>query len=185
MKLKCISSAALEFVRKFVVPLPSEATLQKLFGFMHCIPGLVTPAFEYLRDLVPRMSNPGENLAALSFDEAKIDEKTDYDSKIDAYLGPHAYAQQTFVKSLYGSWKLPIFTEFDRAMTKDILLEIIKKLADINVVVLIVISDQGGGNSTVATQLGVTTEQVYFFHPETNQKIFFASDWVHLHKSLR
>ena len=184
MRLKCIDSRALAFVRKFIVPLPAEATLLQKFGFMHLSPGFLLPAFEYLKDKVSGMIE-NENLVTLSFDEMKIDERSDYDYKLDAQLGPHSYAQQLFVRSLIGKWKLPIFTEFDVAMSKETLISIIQQLEEINVHVLLVICDQGTPNQSLSKQLGITTEKVYFEIEGIQRKIFFAPDVVHLVKSLR
>ena len=51
LRLKCYSSAALEFVRKNILPLPHARTLNRKFHFLHVAPGKIRPAFEYLKDL--------------------------------------------------------------------------------------------------------------------------------------
>ena len=137
MRLKCISSQALEFVRKSILPLPSESALIEKFGFLTCTPGLLRPAYEYLRDLVPRLTGPGETLASLMFDEMKLDERCEYYTKLDAVIGPHAYAQQTYVRSLTADWEFPLFLEFDKAMTQSTIMDIIQKLDDIGITILI------------------------------------------------
>ena len=178
----------MDFVRENIAPLPSNATLIANFGDFHCTPGLLIPAHEYLKDLVPRMTEPGENLATLSFDEMKLDEHCDLDQKIDAMLGPNSYAQQIFIQSLTGPWKLPYFVEFDVSMTKKTLFDIIHGLDEIGVHILFVTSDQGGKNVGLPGELGLTNDKPYFTFTSKNgkiRKIYFGFDWVHLHKSLR
>ena len=186
MKLKCISSAALEFVRKYIVPLPCETSLLEKLAFMKCAPGLLYPAYEYLRGLPPRMNDPNECLSALVFDEMKLDDLATYDSKLDAVLGPHMYAQQVYVRSLIADWELPILVEFDKAITKDSLHDIIIKMEVIGIKIMIVVCDQGPSNQSLAGALGITNENVSFVNPhDSSRNVVFINDMVHLHKSLR
>ena len=185
MRLKCICTAALEFVRKFIVPLPSNSILKHKFGPVHCQQGLLLPAYEYLRDISQKMG-PKSKLAALLFDECKLDYHADYDSKTDEIIGPHNYAQQYMVRSLVDDWKLPIRLDFDSPVKKDTLEKLILKIEELGIIILVVICDQGGANRGLATALGIDQNNVSFPHPnDPNKKIFFTYDWIHLFKSMR
>ena len=43
MQLRCYGTKALDFVGKFLIPLPVYSTLRKRFGFMHLTPGFLKP----------------------------------------------------------------------------------------------------------------------------------------------
>ena len=184
MRLKCISSQALDFVRNHIVALPSESALYQNFRSIICTPGLLYPAYEYLREIVSHFNDPLEKLGVLMFDEMKLSEHCESSKKIDAIFGPNAYAQQIYISSLIGDWALPFFTEFDKAMTKKTLFDIIKGLETVGIEIVYVTCDQGGSNQNLQTQLGITPETPYFVS-ESGRKIFLAPDFVHVFKSLR
>jgi hypothetical protein len=58
-------------VRKNIVPLPGDSTLDRKFGFIHVSQGLIEPAIAYLRQRVPRMT-ARETLAGIAFDEMNL-----------------------------------------------------------------------------------------------------------------
>jgi hypothetical protein len=58
-------------VRKDIVPLPGDSTLDRKFGFIHVSQGLIEPAIAYLRQRVPRMT-ARETLAGIAFDEMNL-----------------------------------------------------------------------------------------------------------------
>jgi hypothetical protein len=71
MAVRGISIKAFNFVRKNIVPLPGDSTLDRKFGFIHVSQGLIEPAIAYLRQRVPRMA-PREKLAGIAFDEMNL-----------------------------------------------------------------------------------------------------------------
>ena len=59
-----------------------------------------------------------EKIACFSFDEIKLKEVAVYDKKLDQIVGPYAYGQKVYVRSIFGEWKFPVFVDFDTAITK-------------------------------------------------------------------
>ena len=184
--LLCMSPKAFEYVRKNVLPLPSEAAIREQFKGVHVKPGLNRPAFEFLRELVPKMTTPGENIATIMIDEMKLEERGDIDRKIDAAIGPYAYANQILVKSIFGDWEVPIYTGFDMAIKKKKLMRVIRQLEGIGIKVVFVVTDQGPRNLSLAKSLGIAPGSVSFENPaDKKRRVFFSYDSVHLIESLR
>ena len=126
-----MSAKALDFVNKQLgVPLPSLRTLNRKFSFMGVESGWVQPAFEYLKNLAPRLK-AGENLATLFFDEVRIEQRAAYDKNFDTVIGPHKDVQCAYVRSIKGDWQFPIYQDYDVAMSKDVLFDIIRKLEEL------------------------------------------------------
>jgi hypothetical protein len=71
MAVRGISIKAFNFVRKNIVPLPGDSTLDRKFGFIHVSRGLIEPAIAYLQQRVPRMATR-EKLAGIAFDEMNL-----------------------------------------------------------------------------------------------------------------
>ena len=200
MLVKMISPKVLTLLRKEkILPLPSDSTLKKKFAFMYVTQGYVHPSLGYLEWLVPRLKK-GEEFACLSFDEMKLSERGQWDQKTDAVIGPYKQAQTFMVKSLTGTWKLPVYVDFDTPVTKSLLLQIIFQLEMIGVRILITTCDQAGANQGLAKALGIfptkktskelgvehDPENVTFTNPwDSDREIFFSFDWVHAFKNLR
>ena len=185
MRLMCISPEAYEFVRENIKPFPSRSNLRKKLGWLHTKPGMNMPGFAFLQELAPKMT-PGEEIATIMIDEMKLSERGELDHKIDAFIGPHAYANQILVKSIFGNWQLPIYTAFDSAIRKKKLKKVIRKLEAIGIKIVFIVCDQGPRNISLANSLGISTEKVSFPNPaDETRDIFFSYDAVHLIKSLR
>ena len=181
----CISPEAYEFVREKVKPFPSKSDLRKKLGWLHAKPGMNMPAYEFLKQLAPKM-NPAEEIATIMIDEMKLSERGDLDQKIDAFIGPHAYANQILVKSIFGNWQVPIYTAFDSPIRKKKLMQVIRKLEAIGIKIVFIVCDQGPRNLSLAKSLGISSEKVSFPNPaDETRDIFFSYDVVHLIKSLR
>ena len=132
------------------------------------------------------MEIPGEKIVGITFDEMKLADRAEYDHKIDAALGPNKWVQQVLVKSLVGDWEVPIWQEFDQAVTKKNLFRIIKKLEEMGLIVLLTVCDQGPKNQKLANKLGISPENVFFVNPADNRrKVIFTFDFVHAFKNLR
>ena len=186
MKLKCVSPKALDIVRENIAPLPCPKKVHDEFQFINPLPGLNIPALEYLKAKIPDMNKPAEHVGVLFFDEAKLDERGQYDQKNDYTLGPHSQANQLMVRSLGGDWKVPIYTLFDSEVSKETLIEIICALETIGIHILLIVCDQGGRNMGLPKKLGITSENVSFTNPfDPNRVIFFSYDFVHTFKNLR
>ena len=186
MQLRCLSTAALEFVRKSIVPLPSDVRLRAIYSFIHSVPGLNVPSFEYLKALVPKMKIPGEFCSTLIFDEVKISETAQLDTHFDMVLGPNKYVNQVMIRSITGEWKLPILCTLDTAISKAILFKLILFLEGIGLHVLISVCDMGPRNTGLARDLNISPENPIFQNPANpDRNILFSYDWVHCIKLLR
>jgi hypothetical protein len=186
MSLRGFSKKALAFVRKDnLFPLPAESTLNHKFSFIHVGPGMIKPAMAYLSQLVPRLS-AREKLAGLAFDEMNLRNLGDIDRYLDLAIGPNKFVQTVMVRGLCSAWKYPIFCEFDTALSKPLLFEIITALEVLGVKVLITTCDQGPKNVGLQGQLGVTEDNVKFQNPFCPDRfVFFSYDWVHCFKNIR
>jgi hypothetical protein len=70
--------------------------------------------------------------------------KCGWDRKMDLLIGPGTKMQVLSVRSLTGLFKFPFFYEFDRRMTKALLLQIIHVIEAIGFKNLLSVCDQGG-----------------------------------------
>ena len=157
---------------------------------------------EYLKDLVPRLK-AGDEFACLAFDEMHLTEKAEWDRKIDAVLGPNRQANVFFIRSIFGSWKMPVYVDFEPTkdpndpklpkgtkklpkIPKFLLMQIIIQLEAIGIKVMSTVCDMSGDNQALAKELGINTNNVTFPNPwEPERPVFFSFDWVHGFKNLR
>ncbi|KAJ8877264.1 hypothetical protein PR048_021718 [Dryococelus australis] len=80
-------------------------------------------------------------------------------------LGPHKLAQLVMVRSLLGKWKQPIYYDFDRCMSEQILKNIITEVHGSDFQVIAVVSDMGGGNRAgFETENGETIDKTCVQH---------------------
>ena len=71
-------------------------------------------------------------------------------------------------------------------MPKDILLEVILGIDACGGDVVSITCDQGPKNGTLANELGITLDTIYFEHPLTpTKKIYWIQDIIHLIKLCR
>jgi len=70
-----------------------------------------------------------EKLCVLSFDEAAIAKDVEFDKKEERVYVPNNLAQVAIAGGLINSWKQPVFYVYDRAMTKDCIIHIMKSLS--------------------------------------------------------
>ena len=90
------------------------------------------------------------------------------------------------IRSLYGSWKLPIYLDFDQAVTPDIYNQILYELGAIGIRVCLSVCDQGPRNESLAKALGITPSKTWIKHPfNPDWDVYFSYDFVHLFKSFR
>lgn len=91
----------------------------------------------------------------LSFDEVKISESVAYDSRSDQVLGPHRQAQVAMIRGLLYNYKQPIFVDFDKAMKKETLFDLIQQLDKIGYHVVAIVSDMATSNVGLWRSLGI------------------------------
>jgi hypothetical protein len=103
MAIRGISIKAFNFVRKNIVPLPGDSTLNRKFGFIHISKGLIEPAVAYLQQKVPRMTSR-ETLSAIAFDEMNLKASSIHNF---AMLGQWTFRGRPRVQTIYiFLWKL-------------------------------------------------------------------------------
>ena len=87
----------------------------------------------------------------------------DYDPREDQVVGPHNYLQQVMLRSLVGSWRMPFFFDFDRPMTSDLLMDLIRQAESAGAEVTGVVSDLGPTNQALWRSLGIASDGVTSF----------------------
>jgi hypothetical protein len=105
------------------------------------------------------------------FDEMKVSGTYEYDQKDDEIMGPHAYMKVVLARSLFDSWKKPVYIH--EKMTEVILKSIISKLHKINYNVVACASDCGGGNQGLRKELAINIDKTFIIHPQTEGHIYF------------
>ena len=104
----------------------------------------------------------------------------------DQVIGPHKYMQIVQARALFGKWKQPVFCDFDKPMTKELLISIITKLNNIGYTVVACVSDMGGGNQGLWKEFGITIETPFIPHPQiADLNIYFYAVTPHLLKLVR
>ena len=99
-----------------------------------------------------------EKACILLFDEMKVQAAYEYEKSNDSTLGPKQYAQVIMAKGICSNWKRPIFYDFDRKVSKNLLFKIISKLENIGYHVYAINSDLGGGNRGLWSSIGITED---------------------------
>lgn len=107
-----------------------------------------------------------EKLTVLMFDEVKISTTMEYDVLRDEVVGPHSQMQVVMARGVASPWKQPIYIDFDKKMTKEILFNIIEKLDQIGFKTICCVSDCGGGNVGLWRALDISYENPFIFYSE-------------------
>jgi len=77
-------------------------------------------------------SSPIDKLVVLQFDEVKVAYQYEYDKAKDIVMGPYNQMQiVVLVRALIAKWKQPVFIDFDKKMTDEILTNIIGELYNV------------------------------------------------------
>uniref|UniRef100_A0A182PWZ5 THAP-type domain-containing protein n=1 Tax=Anopheles epiroticus TaxID=199890 RepID=A0A182PWZ5_9DIPT len=122
----------------------------------------------------------------LSFNEMKVNRILEYDPASDEILGPHNNLQVVMARGLFKNWKQPVFIGFDQQMTKNIILEIIKRLHETNINVVAIVSDNCQANVGCWKDLGTHNyDHPFFKHPINDCNIYVFPDAPHLLKLIR
>lgn len=126
-----------------------------------------------------------EKSCVLLFDEMKIQSSYDYDKKNDTTLGPSKYVQVIMARGICEDWKQPIFYDYDRTLTKNLLYKVITKLENIGYPVYAINSDLGGSNRGLWNSLNITENTTWFINPISNKRVYAFADAPHMIKLLR
>jgi hypothetical protein len=186
ISLRSVSSKAYRYLRNHNFPLPGLSTLRDWARCFNVDPGPLVDVMRMLKIKAKGMSE-WDRLTVLSFDEIYISNKVSIDQANQQVVGPHRACQVIMARGLVGKWKQPVYYDYDRNMTKEIMFDIISRLYHSSLIVIAVTSDMGTGNIGFWNQVGIGfNKNVYFFHPEDdNLKIHVFADVPHLLKLAR
>lgn len=183
--LRYYSKKAYLYVKeKLHFPLPGLSSLRRWASKLKISNGILTSVLEFMQ-LAGESMNDFEKTVVLCFDEVKVQNIVEYDVGNDRILGPHNYMQCIMARGLFSNWKQPIFLDFDRRMTSNILFSIIDKLSEKGFKVVAIVSDCGSTNVGLWKDLGIDINNTSFKHPATNRDIFVFADIPHLLKLIR
>lgn len=109
----------------------------------------------------------------------------EYDKANDIVMGPYNQMQIVLVRGLVAKWKQPVFIDFDKKMTDEILTNIIGELYNVGYTVVACVCDCGGGNMGLWKKLNINIDNTAFSHPNTGDPIFMFADAPYLLKLIR
>uniref|UniRef100_A0A182PWN9 DUF659 domain-containing protein n=1 Tax=Anopheles epiroticus TaxID=199890 RepID=A0A182PWN9_9DIPT len=177
MTLRYFGKRAYDYMLKDLnYPLPSISTLQKYARHINLREGILEDVLVFMGNFVTSLKRKDAK-CILSFDEMKIQYTIEYDSSVDEVIGPHNYIQVVMARGVFKNWKQPIYIGFDKKMTREILVDIIKKLHNKAINVVGVVSDNCSSNISCWKELGVLDFRApYFEHPAI---------WIYLAKSVK
>lgn len=193
------SPATYKFLRSQKIVLPSPSTVRKWIGSSKFKAGFNKNFFKQIKTKFETRSDR-ERTAVLCFDEMSIMENLQYSKEMDLIegyedlgsLGRSAktarYALVFLVRGLYFTWKLPVGYFFSHSGVSGeklatLIREVIVKLKESNVIVKVIVCDQGSNNRSAMNFLNVTVEKPYFCINST--QVFALYDTPHLFKSIR
>lgn len=178
--------------------LPSRSTLQKITASWYIRGGFNTFLFEALK-LKVSMLNEINRDCTLCIDEMSLKSNLFYNLSKDEIIGFHEtpsektyhLAQNVLVlmaRGIHVNWKQPLAYFFVKSSCpvndlKNIIFETLKRLRDIGLNVISIISDHGSNFFKLIKELGVSVEKPFFICE--NMKIFYMVDVPHLLKSTR
>ena len=165
-------------------PLPHLSTLQKWAAKLHFRNGLLKDVLRFM-EIAGMSLSTLEKLAVIQFDEMKVESVYEYDKTKDQIIGPHKQMQVIMVRGLFSNWKQPIFIDFDKKMTIEILNETIGAVHNVGYDVVACVSDCGGGYLGLWSSLNINFDNPYFLHPILEHTIFCFADVPHLLKLVR
>lgn len=94
-------------------------------------------------------------------------------------------SQVMMIRGLFGDWKQPIFASFDVSMTKSLLIEAVNKAYEAGFEVVATVSDCGGGNTGIWSDVDLKSKRTFILHPQTKKKLYLFADAPHVLKLIR
>lgn len=156
--LRSVSSKAYVFLREVQkIPLPCIATLKKWVANFSLKPGILREVVRIMDLQGQNLSTP-EKLTVLTFDEIYLANKIDLERREQKIYGPHKTCQVVMVRGLFSKWRQPIYYEYSKPMTKEILLEIVAVLYNIGYIVVATTCDMGPTNMSLWKELNIGIE---------------------------
>ena len=173
--LRSVSATAYNYLCKVQkIPLPCVTTLRNWVANFKVKPGILHEALKIM-EIKGKNLTTAQKLAVLTFDEMYISNKVDLERREQQIYGPHKTCQVVMIRGLFSKWKQPIFYEYLKPMTKDVLFEIIEALYKIEYIVVATTSDMGPTNMSLWKQLniGITTNAKTSRYESREKQCFF------------
>lgn len=185
--IRCISQKALSYLREFLnYPLPSERTIKRRLAQFHTSPGFLDLSLNILKGQSLILNDEFKKDVVMSFDEMKVKGDICYDSINDQFRGPHTNVQVMMIRSLTGKWKQPIYYQFDQSVTTELFIEAIKVVELSGFRVRAFVSDMGGSNRKLYSDLKITPQSSSIQNPYCKERVIWAfCDIPHVLKLLR
>ena len=185
--LKSFSRTSYEFLRnKLKLPFPSLTTLHEWTKNFDTSPGIQYDILNVIKDKVNLNSDIRKRFVIISFDEMTLRNEISYCQRYEKIYKGAKQIQVVMVRGLKQNWKQPVFFDFDTAVTKDLLFNIIKELHKINLIVCGISSDMGSTNKSLWNELGISVDKTYFENPEMKSgRVYVFSDPCHILKNIR
>ena len=152
LTIRALSSRSYKFLRrKKLLPLPGISTLKKHVQHFTCPPGIQK---NILQVILKQCDSLNMCLVlkihpipvVLAFDEMSILRTMQYDQAEQKVYGPHKQAQVALVHGMFKNFIQPVYYDFDQAMTKPILFNIIEETEKVGLQVEAIVSDMGPSN---------------------------------------
>lgn len=182
--LRSISPKAYKYLKyKKKIPLPCISTLNKWVKDIKVEPGILNVA---LRVMGCKELTVGEKACILAFDEMSVSKKYEYDKASDRIYVPHKSVQVIIARGILGSWRQPVYFDYDKPMSNECIIEIIRKMEHYGFPVHGIVCDLGGSNRSLFNQLDISENKSYFENPFDNSRnIHVFADVPHLIKLIR
>ena len=152
--LHAAGSRAYMHLYKKGYPLPCISSLKRWSQKLTVSEGLLTSSLDLMAQNTDLKNN--EKICMLTFDEMKIMECFEYESKADFVRRPKKYGQVVLARGLKKSWRQPVYFNFDCKMSESVLMLIIKSLNDIGFPVVGIVSDMAPTNRGLWSELNIT-----------------------------
>lgn len=186
--LRSVSPKGYRFLRNKKYPLPGLSTLRKWAAKVKIEEGVLDSIIDLMKVKSETLKDH-ERLCALSFDEIYCSQNIEIDRKLEKRVGPHKTVQVGMVRGVFSKWKQPIYFDYDKPLTKEVLDESISKLFDAGFTVVSVTTDLGPTNSSLWSSLNIgikDNQNCFFAHPkDPSLKVFVFADAPHLLKLIR
>lgn len=184
--LQSLSPKGYRYLRESMkLPFPSKSTLNRWASKLNVEPGVMPSVLQLLHHKAESMTEL-ERVCVLSFDETSVSSEWSYDKAKDILYDPKERVQCAMLRGLVSPWKQLIYYDFDTAMSKVILHDIIVKVEAAGLIIVAMVHDLGPTNLSLWKSLGVGIHKSYFTNPAaSDRKIFVFADAPHLIKLIR
>lgn len=171
-------------LKQLKYPLPAVSTLRRRVAHIKITPGFMNVALKLLSAIT--CIDELNSLFVLSFDETNIKNEYAYSVTEDKVYPPCKNAFVIMVKNLITGLKTPIYHNFDKKPTKELIFEAIRRLRRFGGIVVVLVCDQSPSNRSFFRDIGITTKKTFFSHPDhPDEKIFCFYDFPHALKNIR